>query len=777
MAYGTEFTITDANERGYWPVDEDGNTYQEGTADDWYNALDDNNVAQPFPATIVDGTGPEYPNTPIQYRSLFLGFEIQKRVTGGSWFNLLPEINVIEDTYFPGIDNIGPYRANTFSLTGDWGEGYGPMFMRETAILNAGIHQFPNSELPELTNGIFNSFYDDGWPFFHPDNTIESNTTYEYRIRPVYEGVYTEGTYYGEPDGTIVKDDWSDIFDDPASAVTSEITRDIQIYPTSAEAFMEIDVFDISTGQPPQSWGPFQIKLVNIRPSLASIPYMNISHNIIDKLPAGGAWTKDISYPDDHIEMIMDDGGSIISPFSLDFNTEVLNIWAAGQTGGNYTLVENDRYVLEAHAGDVSADDEYNVVAITPPSIEFEQTSPMDILMPPEAFEGGSFDGNVVAMDYGPAGLLYSPNIVIKRTDESTGYAGVFTVDYQLSYSEDFMDFGTYGSSWSNADFTPVIDSDFPQFSSDITLSSGPLTFAAGEGSQLARFIITVDDLRLQETIGIQLSNARWNNIPVEITGNTNFEMDITPTVTSNASPVYITLGSTYPPQYPSWHGMSGNYNNASLTINDVNYTLGPDGEYASEETYPVLLVPGTYDWSYELPWYEDGTGVHYVSYHDSSHTWKVESEDDDGQATTLLEVTGNGSNQTGTFVVPNLTDEDDPDPILGCMDENYYEYNPDATEDTDPTSCVTQIIYGCTDTAALNYDSEAEEDDGSCEYPIPEFPSGTPPANPSWEAGTIWVDDDGNTWQYVWFTWNQVDPGAGNGLTTPPQFGWLFLY
>jgi hypothetical protein len=57
----------------------------------------------------------------------------------------------------------------------------------------------------------------------------------------------------------------------------------------------------------------------------------------------------------------------------------------------------------------------------------------------------------------------------------------------------------------------------------------------------------------------------------------------------------------------------------------------------------------------------------------------------------------------------------------------------------------------------------------------IPDAPSGTPPANPSWEAGTIWVDDDGNTWQYVWFTWAQVG-GIGDGLTTPPQYGWLFI-
>ena len=33
-----------------------------------------------------------------------------------------------------------------------------------------------------------------------------------------------------------------------------------------------------------------------------------------------------------------------------------------------------------------------------------------------------------------------------------------------------------------------------------------------------------------------------------------------------------------------------------------------------------------------------------------------------------------------------------------------------------------TQIVEGCTDSAACNYNSEANVDDGSCEYPPNEF-------------------------------------------------------
>lgn len=54
---------------------------------------------------------------------------------------------------------------------------------------------------------------------------------------------------------------------------------------------------------------------------------------------------------------------------------------------------------------------------------------------------------------------------------------------------------------------------------------------------------------------------------------------------------------------------------------------------------------------------------------------------------------------------------------ITGCMDEsaeNFYEiatYN---------TACFYAKSYGCTDTYATNYNSEATADDGTCEYDIP---------------------------------------------------------
>jgi len=92
----------------------------------------------------------------------------------------------------------------------------------------------------------------------------------------------------------------------------------------------------------------------------------------------------------------------------------------------------------------------------------------------------------------------------------------------------------------------------------------------------------------------------------------------------------------------------------------------------------------------------------------------------------------------------PDATEDDGTCeyPILGCIDngdqnqqfwvENGYpdtigiddyqggfaaeNYNPEATEDDG--SC--EYILGCTDSEALNYNSEATLDDGSCENPVP---------------------------------------------------------
>ena len=53
---------------------------------------------------------------------------------------------------------------------------------------------------------------------------------------------------------------------------------------------------------------------------------------------------------------------------------------------------------------------------------------------------------------------------------------------------------------------------------------------------------------------------------------------------------------------------------------------------------------------------------------------------------------------------------------VYGCTDTAAFNYNPDAT--LDDGTCIPRV-YGCTDSAALNYDSLANTDDGSCILPV----------------------------------------------------------
>tara|TARA_B100001093_G_C26859689_1_gene1029309 strand:- start:2130 stop:6851 length:4722 start_codon:yes stop_codon:yes gene_type:complete len=53
---------------------------------------------------------------------------------------------------------------------------------------------------------------------------------------------------------------------------------------------------------------------------------------------------------------------------------------------------------------------------------------------------------------------------------------------------------------------------------------------------------------------------------------------------------------------------------------------------------------------------------------------------------------------------------------VIGCMDENYLEFNPiNNTEDN--SMCITEVVFGCNDEDASNYNPESNTNDGSCCY------------------------------------------------------------
>jgi len=52
---------------------------------------------------------------------------------------------------------------------------------------------------------------------------------------------------------------------------------------------------------------------------------------------------------------------------------------------------------------------------------------------------------------------------------------------------------------------------------------------------------------------------------------------------------------------------------------------------------------------------------------------------------------------------------------IIGCMDPAYLEYDPNSNSGDQAITCVTEIVYGCTNDCFTEFDIAANEDDGSC--------------------------------------------------------------
>ena len=67
-----------------------------------------------------------------------------------------------------------------------------------------------------------------------------------------------------------------------------------------------------------------------------------------------------------------------------------------------------------------------------------------------------------------------------------------------------------------------------------------------------------------------------------------------------------------------------------------------------------------------------------------------------------------NGGSSSGSSSKHTYTRKE----VYGCTNSNAINYNSSATKDDG--SCIAKV-YGCTDSTAYNYNSEANTDDGSC--------------------------------------------------------------
>jgi len=92
------------------------------------------------------------------------------------------------------------------------------------------------------------------------------------------------------------------------------------------------------------------------------------------------------------------------------------------------------------------------------------------------------------------------------------------------------------------------------------------------------------------------------------------------------------------------------------------------------------------------------------------------------------------------------ISDTCPPPPIvLGCMNDDYLEYNPLGTQDD--SSCVTLKVYGCIDSTMFNYDALANSMDyiDSCDYTLTLYDL----AGNGWVGSRVEIYHEGDTSQY----------------------------
>ena len=248
-------------------------------------------------------------------------------------------------------------------------------------------------------------------------------------------------------------------------------------------------------------------------------------------------------------------------------------------------------------------------------------------------------------------------------------------------------------------------------------------------------FYNTVSNLFISE-----FAEGSSNNKYIEIYNASDETVDLSFYAIANTSNAPTTVGvyeywtsfpegATIAPQgtYVITHGSADSVINAASGMTYNYLSNGDDGfalVYGSEPNIPVDAETGGYtivdfagDWNGDPG---SGWSVAGVSNATQNHTLVRKCSVEQGNADWTA--SAGTSAEDSEWIVLEIDDWSDlgshttpcPDVILGCTDEAASNFNSTATEDDG--SCE---YLGCTDETAVNFDASAVTDDGSCIYPL----------------------------------------------------------
>ena len=156
--------------------------------------------------------------------------------------------------------------------------------------------------------------------------------------------------------------------------------------------------------------------------------------------------------------------------------------------------------------------------------------------------------------------------------------------------------------------------------------------------------------------------------------------------------------GLNYPPESDSWY-----WNSVNNCLNGESYYCTQAAQILFEYNVPSYNIP------YEISGCVNVLQMGYDEWYATDYACPNALNYPELLSSFFGEIEG----------CENDSDEDgvcDVNEISGCQDENAFNYNILATDDSG--DCIA-ILYGCLDPFACNFSSEVNIDDGSCTYPI----------------------------------------------------------